>query len=81
MTDIIKRHGWHWSFGLLRRPEMDQKGMYCYEHPDGDLIFSQRPEHRCQMYMDSRMDEDEGEEYICLAPLPRRTSYKRRTVR
>lgn len=81
MTDTIKRHGWHWSFGILRRPELDQQGMYCYENPDGDLIYSRRREHKHQMYMDSRVDEDTGEEYSCLAPIPRRQSYKRRTIR
>jgi hypothetical protein len=84
MTDLIKRHGWHWSFGILRRPEMDLTKpvvAYCYENPDGDLIYSQRKEHKYQMYMDSRVDEDTGEEYSCLAPIPRRQSYKRRTVK
>ncbi len=81
MTDAIVKHGWHWSFGFLRRPELDQDEMHCYEHPNGDLIYSKRHEHKHQMYLDSRVDEDSGEEYSCLAPIPRRQSYKRRTRR
>jgi hypothetical protein len=33
------------------------------------------------MYLDCRHDEYENEEYVCLAPIPRRQSYKRRTRR
>jgi len=79
MTDRLLKHGWHWTFGWLRRPEMDQDGMYCYEEPNGDLIFSKRAEHRVQLYLDCRYDEEVQEPYTCLARLPRRTSYKRRT--
>jgi hypothetical protein len=53
--------------------------MYCYEEPGGDLVFSKRLEHKNQLYLDCRHDEEIGEDYTCLAKLPRRTSYKRRT--
>ena len=79
MTDTLVKHGWHWSFGWLRRPELDQDNMYCYEEPDGDLVFSKRLEHKNQLYLDCRHDEEIGENYTCLAKLPRRTSYRRRT--
>ena len=38
--------GPHWTYGWLRRPELDtiEEG-YCYEAPDGDLIFSTDPNH------------------------------------
>lgn len=77
--DQLLKHGWHWSFGWLRRPELDKDGMYCYEEPDGDLVFSKRHEHKDQMYLDCRKDEFDGEVYTCLARIPRRTAYKRRT--
>ena len=72
MTDKLMRHGWHWSFGWLRRPELDQDGLYCYEQPDGDLILSGRPAHKIAIYLDCRMDEETGDEYACFAPIPRR---------
>jgi hypothetical protein len=80
MTDKLVKHGWHWSFGWLRRPEMDQNNMYCYEEPDGDLVFVRKREHRVQLYLDCRHDEEVSENYTCIAPVPRRTAYKRRTV-
>ena len=33
--------GPHWTYGWLRRPEMDSHDEgYCYEAPDGLLIYS-----------------------------------------
>ena len=63
----------------MRRPELDQNDMYCYEEPDGDLVFSKRREHQAQLYLDCRRDEELGENYTCLARIPRRTAYRRRT--
>jgi hypothetical protein len=38
--------GPHWTYGWLRRPEMDSHDEgYCYEAPDGDLIYSTDPSH------------------------------------
>jgi hypothetical protein len=79
MTDAIVKHGWHWTFGWLRRPELDQDGMFCYEEPDGDLVYTKRRSQKIQMYLDCRYDEELDELYTCLAPIPRQTSYKRRT--
>ena len=71
MDEIIK-HGWHWTFGWLRRPELDQQGYYCYEEPDGDLVLSPRPAHAMAMYLDCRRDPCTGELYTCMASIPRR---------
>lgn len=71
MTDQVERHGWHWSFGWLRRPELDTKNSYCYEEPDGDLVYSSRPEHCRSMYLDGRVDEKSGETYLCDSIYPR----------
>ena len=73
MTDPIVKHGWHWSFGWLRRPECDQDGMSCYEEPDGDLVLSARPSHKVAMYLDCRKDEDTGEFYTTISPIPKRS--------
>lgn len=81
MTDLIVRHGWHWTFGWLRRPDMDQDNMYCYEQPDGGLVYSKRREHKHQMYLDCRRDDDAEEDYLCISPVPRRTSHNKRTVK
>jgi len=72
MTDPIVKHGWHWSFGWLRRPEYDQDGMSCYEEPDGDLVLSPRPSHKTAIYLDCRKDEETGELYTTISPIPKR---------
>jgi hypothetical protein len=71
MVDQIVDGGWHWSFGWLRRPELDDENGYCYEEPDGDLVYSGRPCHKRAMYLDVRLDDSTGERYLCLARLPR----------
>lgn len=68
MTDKLIKHGWHWSFGWLRRPEYDEPGWFCYEHPDGDMWMAKFP----RLYLDCREDEDTGEQYTCRAPIPRK---------
>lgn len=70
--DQIVRHGWHWEFGWLRRPELDQDGYYCYEEPDGDLVLTPRPSHKRAIYMDCRRDKMTGELYTCFAPVPKK---------
>jgi len=70
--DKIVKHGWHWSFGWLRRPEHDQDDMYCYEQPDGDLVLTNHPAHKIAIYLDCRMDEETGDVYTCLARIPKR---------
>jgi hypothetical protein len=70
--DPIIKHGWHWSFGWLRRPEMDQQGMYCYEEPDGDLVLSAQPAHERAIYLDCREDLKTGKRYTCISHIPKR---------
>lgn len=70
--DKIVKHGWHWSFGWLRRPDLDQQGMYCYEEPDGDLVLSSHPAHQMGIYLDCRVDERTGEKYTCISNIPKR---------
>ena len=75
---MTTKHGWHWSFGFLRRPELDMPGMYAYEAPDGDICYSDRPEHHKSAYFD-----EIGEGMIGLALFPRvaQTPNGRWTVR
>jgi len=70
--DKIIKHGWHWSFGWLRRPELDQEEMYCYEQPDGDLVLSGQPAHKIAMYLDCRMDTQTGDTYTYISRIPKR---------
>jgi hypothetical protein len=38
--------GPHWTYGWLRRPELDSHDDgYCYEAPDGTLVFSSQEDH------------------------------------
>jgi hypothetical protein len=71
MTDEVVAHGWHWSFGWLRRPELDTKDAYCYEEPDGNLVYSSRAEHSRSMYLDGRVDAVTGETYVADSVFPR----------
>ena len=74
--DQVVRHGWHWTFGWLRRPECDQDNMYCYEEPDGDLVLTSRPAHALSVYLDCRRDRETGELYTCFAHMPKRVKGK-----
>lgn len=70
------KHGWHWSFGWLRRPELDMPGMFAYEAPDGDICYSDRPEHSQEVYL-----EESAEGFLSLARFPARAvTPDRRTV-
>lgn len=68
--DHYIKSGWHWSFGWLRRPEMDEEFGFCYEDGDGDLIYTTRPEHKLICYLDCYQDQESGEKYLTLNPDP-----------
>ena len=70
MLDRLIKSGWHWQFGWLRRPEKDCENGYCYEAPDGDIIYSGRMDHKLVLYLDCREDADTGEKYLCLNKYP-----------
>ena len=57
--------GPHWTYGWLRRTELDcsVKG-YCYEAPDGDLIYSNLPDHEEVMILFEIITEH-GDHYLC----------------
>jgi hypothetical protein len=62
--------GWHYRYGWLRRPELDDANGYAYEEPDGDLIFSSRVNHSVRAYLDCWHDADTGERYLTFTRLP-----------
>lgn len=46
------RSGWHWSFGYLRRVQLDGPVLgYAYEAPDGKIMYSKDTNHRHRMHM------------------------------
>ncbi len=69
-TDRLVFTGWHWSFGWLRRPELDEDEIgYCYEDGDGTLYFTDRPAHKRALLLDCWETKD-GERYLAFHPIP-----------
>lgn len=68
--DEFIKSGWHWSFGWLRRSELDTNDGYCYEDGDGDLIYTPRRDHHLICYLDCWQDQKTGERYLTLNPSP-----------
>ena len=64
------KSGWHWSFGWLRRQELDDDNGYCFEDGDGDLIFTQRKDHHLVCYLDCWEDSVSHERYLTMNPEP-----------
>jgi hypothetical protein len=57
--------GPHWTYGWLRRPEMDSHDEgYCYEAPDGTFVFSLQEDHMQVMFL-FEVYEDGGNSYLC----------------
>lgn len=68
VDDEILAIGPHWQFGWLRRFELDtDEDGFCYEHPDGDLIYSLAAEHEHIMMLHCCRDSLTGEKYVRLA--------------
>jgi len=69
-TDRLIFTGWHWSFGWLRRPELDEDEIgYCYEDGDGTLYFTAKPAHRRALLLDC-WETENGERYLAFHPIP-----------
>jgi len=71
LSDKIVCSGWHWSFGWLRRLEMDYDDMFAYEDGDGDLVFSSDPCHKHAAYLACMQDNVTGEKYLTFSSAPR----------
>ena len=54
----VLKSGWHWSFGMLRRPELDTPTHHAYEEPCGRIMMTLDPDHRDQMHLDLVKAED-----------------------
>jgi hypothetical protein len=56
--------GPHWTYGWLRRTELDSAtDGYCYEAPDGELIYSRQEDHEEVMILFEVIDKD-GHAYL-----------------
>ena len=76
MDELIST-GWHWSYGWLRRPDLDEDHGYCYEEPDGDLVFTARRGHSVACYLECREDRESGERYLCFSRATNRQNLDR----
>lgn len=63
-------NGFHWSFGWQRRFALDTAEGFCYEHPDGSLIFSRDPRHRICAHLTHWHDAETGESYSAFSAHP-----------
>lgn len=68
MIDAFVSEGWHWTYGILRRPDQDQPYGYCYEMPDGDLVYTPRVHHHKQAHFTCLQDGKTNEKYLTLLP-------------
>lgn len=56
--------GPHWTYGWLRRTELDSASDgFCYEAPNGDLVYSNQEDHEEIMILFEIIDGD-GERYL-----------------
>ena len=60
----IIRTGYHNTFGWLRRSELDDDNGFCYEAPDGDLVFSGSAHHKNAMLLYELIDPETGDHYL-----------------
>lgn len=72
--DKLISTGWHWQYGWLRRPELDNEDGYCYEEPDGNLVFSPLLRHRKALRLSCWYDAKIGENYLVLNHAPCKAS-------
>ena len=70
MTDKVISTGWHHQYGWLRRPELDDANGYCYEEPDGGLVYTPHARHRRKVRLACRFDEDAQENYLSISYVP-----------
>lgn len=59
MYEVIS-NGWHWSYGWLRRDDLDDHRGFCYEKPNGEMVFSLRRDHRLLCRLECRIDRTTG---------------------
>lgn len=68
-SDRLIHTGWHWTYGWLRRPELDDDNGFCYEDGDGTLYFTSRRSHKKALLLDC-WETEQGERYLAFHPIP-----------
>ena len=68
--DTLISSGWHWQYGWMRRPELDDNNGYCYEEPDGNLVFTPLLRHRKAMRLACWFDHELQENYLVISHVP-----------
>jgi hypothetical protein len=71
LSDDVISKGWHWSYGWLRRPEMDvSHAGYVYEDGDGTLMIFKDYSRRRAVYLECCRDSKSGELYLKVGKQP-----------
>lgn len=68
--DKLISTGWHWQYGWMRRPDCDDANGYCYEEPDGNLVFTPQLRHRKALRLACWFDAELQENYLTLNHVP-----------
>lgn len=68
--DKLVATGWHWEFGWMRRSCLDDANGYCYEEPDGNLVFTPHLRHRKAMRLNCWLDSVTDEHYLSISHAP-----------
>ena len=70
--DRLRCSGWHYTFGWVRRSDLDDELCgFCYEDPEGMIIVSPELHHKNGVYLDCREDRETGELYLCVSKIPK----------
>ena len=70
--DRLRCSGWHYTFGWMRRSDLDdQLCGFCYEDPEGVIIVSPELHHKNGIYLDCCEDVETGELYLCVSKIPK----------
>ncbi len=70
--DRVRCSGWHYTFGWVRRSDLDDELCgFCYEDPEGMIIVSPELHHKNGIYLDCREDQQTKELYLCVSKIPK----------
>ena len=70
--DRLRCSGWHYTFGWMRRVDLDDELCgFCYEDPEGMIVVSPELHHKNGIYLDCREDRETGELYLCVSKIPK----------
>lgn len=71
MQDKLICSGFHYTFGWLRRPELDDENGFCYEQPDGDLVYTKDAHRGKAALLNCWEDVYTQERYLAFSGVPR----------